>query len=502
MPTSPLLIGVDLGTHSLRVNVFSTRGRILDSAYGSYPLHKPRPMWVEQDPEDWWNAFCKSIAEIKRRGKIDLKLVSVIAIAGQTNGHVFLDANGNTLGSSIVWQDRRASDEAEWLQATFSAEDRIRYLGVNLPLDSSTIPARLLWLLKNEPEKMRDAKVVLQPKDFINYKLTGIAATDIVSCKTIINLTTLKFDPEYFRKATLPLGIIPPVYQPTAIIGYTKGNEAIGMPNGIPVVCGTIDAWTTILGSGVVMPGQAAEVSGTSEVLSVVSESVVNTDKFNVIPSFGHVIFNGPTQSGGGSLEWFANIILGAEAASRKREAIFRKWVKDIHTVPAGSHGVVFLPYLQGERAPIWDSKARGGFVGLNTIHDQLSLVRSIMEGVAFNMRHVLDTIEQIGQIQVDTIHIAGGGAKNEIWNQIKADIFNRELLRPLVLDTTSLGAAMLGGIGVGIYSDYAQAAASAVSYTTRYVPDQVNHDVYEKAYLNYRELYPRLQTLFPQMNL
>lgn len=502
MPASPLLIGVDLGTHSLRVNVFSPRGRIIDSGYGSYPLQKPRPMWVEQNPEEWWNAFLKSIGEIKQRGKVDFSRVAVIAIGGQTNGHVFLDANGNTLGSSIVWQDRRASDEAEWLQTVFSAEDRIRYLGVNLPLDSSTIPARVLWLLKHEPEKMHKAKVMLQPKDFINFRLTGVAATDVVSCKTIINLNTNKFDPEYFEKAKIPLAIIPPAYQPISIIGSTKGHTAIGLPDGIPVVCGTIDAWTTILGSGVVSPGQAAQVSGTSEVLSVVSESVVNTDRFNVIPSFGQVIFNGPTQSGGGSLEWFANILLGGEVPAKQREEVFRKWFKDIHTIPAGSHGVIFLPYLQGERAPIWDSKARGGFIGLNTTHGQLSLVRAILEGVAFNMRHVLDIIEEVGHITVDTIHIAGGGAKNEKWNQIKADILNREILRPQVLDTTSLGAAMLGGIGVGIYSDYAHAAASAVRYQTRYIPEKGNHEVYEKAYLNYRELYPRLQTLFPRMDL
>ncbi|MHB8136720.1 MAG: FGGY family carbohydrate kinase, partial [Anaerolineaceae bacterium] len=198
--SNPLLIGVDLGTHSLRVNVFSTKGKILDSAFGSYPLNNPRPMWVEQEPEDWWDAFRKSITEIRQRGKVDLSQVAVIGIAGQTNGHVFLDANGHTIGSSIVWQDRRASEEADWLQSNFSTEERIRHLGVNLPLDSSTIPARLLWLIKNEPEKISNAKVMLQPKDFINYKLTGVLATDVISCKTIINLLTLKFDPEYFSK--------------------------------------------------------------------------------------------------------------------------------------------------------------------------------------------------------------------------------------------------------------------------------------------------------------
>ncbi len=501
MAGSPLLIGVDLGTHSLRTNVFSTKGKILDSAQGNYPIYKTRPMWVEQNPDDWWQAFCKSINEIYKRGKIDLKQVAVIGVGGQTNGHVLLDENGEILDRSIIWMDRRANEEAEWLQKTFSTEDRIRYLGVNLPLDSTTIPARLLWLIKNKPQIMIKAKVTLQPKDYINYKLTGKLATDVVSCKTVINLVTQKFDPEYFSRTNIPLNIFPPVYQSTSIIGTTNGNEKLGIPNGIPVVAGTIDAWTNILGSGVINPGQAAEVSGTSEVLSVVSERVVYTDRFNVVPSFDHVILNGPTQSGGGSLDWFADIVLGStDEGTVSRKELLDKWHKNLKQVPAGSQGIIFLPYLQGERAPIWDSKARGGFIGLNSAHDQLCMVRAILEGVAFNMRHVIDTIEELGDICVESICISGGGSKNNFWNQIKADVTGKKIQKPLVLDTTSLGAAMLGGIGVGIYSNYSHAAQEAVTYTTQYLPKSKNHDIYEKSYRIYRELYPRLKDLFPLM--
>lgn len=501
MSNTPLLIGVDLGTSSLRVIVYSVRGKILASAHGIYPTYKPQPLWVEQEPKDWWQAFCNSIAEIKLQGKVDLNQVAVIGIGGQTNGHVLLDENGNVLSNSIIWQDRRASEEAAWLQQKFSEEDRIRFLGVNLPLDSSTIPARLLWLLKNQPEILTKTKVMLQPKDFINYKLTGNFAIDVISCKTVINLKTKKFIPEYFKRAGIPLEIFPPVYEPTSIIGETKGCEEIGIPNGIPVVAGTIDVWTNILGSGVVNPGQGAEISGTSEVLSVVSNSIVSTNKLNVIPSFGHVILNGPTQSGGGSLDWFADILLGKNNVNaRRKKVIYQNWFKNIEQVPAGCKGLIFLPYLQGERAPIWDSKARGAFIGLNSSQDQLFLTRSILEGVAFSIRHVLETVEEVGRINVDAIYISGGGAKNEIWNQIKADILGKELLIPTVLETTSLGAAMLGGIGVGIYSSYSQASQMAVSYNNHYLPQERNHDVYERTYKIYRELYPRLKDLFPLM--
>ena len=237
--------------------------------------------------------------------------------------------------------------------------------------------------------------------------------------------------------------------------------------------------------------------------MSVISDNVVNTDKFNVIPSFGKVIFNGPTQSGGGSLEWFAKIILGQESISKNtHDKLFTKWFNEVCTVPAGSEGVVFLPYLQGERAPIWDSKARGTFLGLNATHDQITLIRSILEGVAFSMRHVMDTIEDIGNISVKSIHIAGGGARNDVWNQIKADVMNRKIIRPKVLDTTSLGAAMLGGIGVGVYSSYAEAAELTVKFEKQFAPNPETHEIYEKAYSNFREAYPRLQTLFPKMNL
>ncbi len=497
----PKLIGIDLGTHSLRVNVFTQHGTILDSAQSSYSLYKPQPLWVEQDPIDWWRALCNSITTIIKRGKINLSSIDAIGIAGQTNGHVLLDNNGEVIGRSIIWMDRRASEEAEWLQKIFSEAERIQYFGVNLPLDSTTIPARLLWLYKHKPDIMQNVKVVLQPKDFINYKLTGNLATDVISCKTIINLFTGQFDSEYFSKAMLNKDIFPKVYQPTHIIGTTKCNATTGIPDGIPVVAGTIDAWTTILGSGVVNPGQAAEISGSSEVLSVVSTNIVYTNRFNVIPSFDKVIFNGPTQSGGGSLDWFAEIVLGkVTEESNKKKLLFKKWFSNIENVPAGSHGLLFIPYLEGERTPIWDSNARGSFLGLNSSQDQLCLVRSILEGVAFNMRHVLNTIETVGGVTVSTICISGGGSTNENWNQIKADILGKELLRPKVLDTTSLGAAMLAGIGVGVYKDYEHSAKEAVSYTESYLPDENNREIYEKGFAIYKEYYPRFKDLFSLM--
>jgi xylulokinase len=404
------------------------------------------------------------------------------------------------LRKSLIWQDRRAVEEAEWLQKRFSLDDRIRYLGVDLPLDSTTIPARVLWLKEHEPQIFNEAIVILQPKDFLTFKLTGKLATDVISCKTIINFSTNAYEPEYLKAAGIPMHIFPEPHQPQDVIGETICFPQIGLPAGIPVVAGTIDAWANILGSGVTKPGLASETAGTSEVLSVVGEHIVTTNRFNVIPSFDHVIYNGPMQAGGGALNWFANIVLDEDKIQDER-SIINKWSSQLEEVPCGSEGLIFLPYLQGERTPIWDSRARGVFIGLNFSHTQSHLARAIMEGVSCNVRHVAETIEEIGGISITAIHISGGAAKSRLWNQIKADMLGRQITQVVELETCNLGAALLAGIGVGLFTDYTTAAENSVRYGEIYYPNPQRHSTYQEVFAVYKDIYPLLKDVFPRLS-
>jgi xylulokinase len=499
MANSDLLMGIDVGTNATKVAIFTPGGKLIASAQGSYPTHRPRPLWVEQEPAGWWAALVAAMQELSARGEVDLSSIGAIGVVGQTNGHVLLDANGQLLGTAIIWQDRRAAEQAEWLQRTFPPAERGRYLGVVLPLDSTTIPARYLWLKQNCPEKLEQTATILQPKDYLNYKLTGAIATDMVSCKTIVNLVTGEYDPDYFEKAGLALDRFPVPVQPTTLIGRTRGDPESGLPPGIPVVAGTIDAWGAILGSGVTEPGQAAECAGTSEVLSVIGKNIVLTDRFNVIPSFDQVILNGPMQAGGGALDWFAEVI--QPSGKQNRRQLYEAWFEAVESIPPGSLGLVFLPYLQGERAPIWDSHARGAFVGLSASHQQPHLARAVLEGVAFNVRHVVETIESIGNTTVERIHISGGGASSDMWNQIKADVTERPLVRPQELETSVLGAAMLAGIGIGLYRGFIDASKRAVQYDREYTPDISKQDVYRSVFEVYKSLYPSLQTAFSRLS-
>ena len=501
--SSSILLGVDIGTNAAKVSAFAPDGTVVGYAQCGYPTHRPQPLCAEQDPNDWWWAFRSAMQELSSSDGLKQVVIGAIGVAGQTNGHVLLKTDGSPLGRAIVWQDRRAIEQANWLQQTFSHEDRERFLGVVLPLDSSTIPARMLWLKQHQANELAQARAVLQPKDYLNFRLTGQLATDVVSCKTIVNLITGRFDPVYFDILGISPELFPTPVSPVSIVGVTQDHSDIGLPAGIPVVAGTIDAWANILGSGVCEVGQASEIAGTSEVISVIGDHIVSTDRFNVIPSFDRLILNGPTQAGAGSLDWFAAVIYASPPGTtpHNRDQLYAKWFQEVQTVPQGLAGLVFLPYLQGERTPIWDSRARGAFVGLSLIHEQRHLVRAVLEGVAFNVRYVLETIERIGNIKVESIHISGGGAKSDTWNQIKADITGKELHRPFELETCALGAAMLAGIGTGIYKSYKDAATRAVRFEKSYLPNPDSHAAYQTAFEVFCDLYPRLKDVFHRMS-
>lgn len=501
---SKYLLGIDVGTGSTRCAIFDLSGNLLVDIGETeeYTTYRQFLSWAEQDPNDWWTAVRKGLNRLFNSKTVSPEEIAAIGVGGQTNGHVLIDSKGQSLGRAIIWQDRRATEEAAEVKEKLSSLDMVKYLGTYLPIDASTIPARMLWLQRHESDKIAKTVAMLQPKDFINYRLTDKFATDWASCKTIIDLKRNIFHDEYFSYLGLERRLIPEAFPPHGVIGTVTKQAAMetGLSIGIPVVAGSIDAWCNILGSGAVSPGLSSDVSGSSEVITVFSDCGGETTQLNVIPSFDGYLINGPTQSGGDSLKWFKDNFAPPVGLNAPGAYEYNWFDQLADNTIAGARGLIFVPYLQGERAPIWDSNARGVFIGITKKHGYKEFVRSILEGVAFSIRHVLETAEVVGKLKVQEIRVSGGGAKSEVWNQIKADITGKIVRVPKVLNNACLGAALIAGVGVGCYPSYAIAAKSAVQISKEFKPQIKNQQRYQDLYKIYRQLYPSLKELFFQL--
>lgn len=496
----PHLLGIDLGTSACKAELFGVNGDLIGSAIAKYPLHRLAPLWAEQDPQDWWDAAKLAIGEVLASTRIPASMIEGIGIGGTTNGHVLLDKKASVLRRAIIWQDRRATEEAEWLRSRISPDAQIRFWGTLLPIDSSITPARILWIKKHEPATLEATDRMLQPKDYLNFKLTGEDATDLVSSKTMTNLKEKRYCDEFFSLLAIPKSIMPVAHEPHEVIGEVSTTAAAetGLTKGTPVVAGCIDAWCNILGVGAIKHGLASDTAGTSEVISVMSCRPVFTQILNVIPSFGLFVLNGPTQSGGDSLRWFRDAFV--RQVDDQGASHYDILDKEVQSVEPGAGGLVFLPYLQGERAPVWDSHAKGVFIGITKLHSRPHFTRAVMEGVAFSVRHVLDTAELVGHLQVSEVRLSGRASQSQTWNRIKADVTGRQLIKTDQLETGTLGAAMLAGIGAGLYRGYEHAAQECVHISAVFEPDIRNHDRYFDLFQVYKDLYPCLKEVFPRL--
>ena len=492
------LLGLDLGTTSCKAILFDYKGRIQSQARSSYTTYCPGPFIAEQKPQQWWDRICKVTKEVIKKAGIRPQAITGVGVSGQTCCQVLVDEQGEVLRNAITYQDRRAIKEAQWLKKRISRKDRVKYLGTDLPVDASFAPARIIWLRKNEAELFEKTHKILQPKDFINYKLTGTMATDTISAKDIIHLGKGTYDKKYLAILGIAEQLLPKAYAPFDIIGSisSKAAKETGLAKDTPVVTGWVDVWCNIIGSGTVYPGLALDISGTSEVINVLTEKkyrgISRLKHFDLMP--GVYLINGPTQAGGDCLKWYKENIMLNPRLSYK---VMEKWAQ---SVPPGAEGLVFLPYLQGERAPLWDSKARGAFIGVTKYHTSRHFVRAVYEGIAYSVNHIIELAAQIGNTRIKELRICGGGAESKLWSQIKADVTGKPIAIPEITEAGALGSAMLAGIGIGVFKDYKDAAKKLVRITETIKPDMDNHNSYNKQFEIYKKLYPLLKKTFHQL--
>ena len=473
------LIGIDIGTGAVKAILIDLEGNVLETFVRPYPTARPKPGFAEQDPRDWLEGVLAALASLGRAH--DLSGLLGIGLCSQVNTHVFVDQNAHPLLPAFVWQDVRCAEDAAALDARISPQEKIAWFGGPMPIDASHALARMSYVARTCPELYARTRHVLLPKDYCALKLTGCAATDPISSVGLVD-AELRYVDDLIARVANAREKLPPLQDFTSCVG----TVASGLPcAGAPVFVGIMDAWAGMFGIGVIRNRDTMYLSGTSEVLGIVSAEHVATPGVIVFPSYhGIRLHAAPTQSGGASIDWLCAVLgQNAEEVSRLAAA-----------TPASSSVPLFLPHLQGERAPLWDTKSRGVFARMDAATGRGEFCRAVMEGVAFSARLALEAAERSAGFAADSLNIGGGGARSEVWCQIRADALGKSLRRATVLDAGTLGAAVLAGVGSGAMPSLQAAVDRLVSFGRTFEPADEIRRYYDDRFAKYQELYVDLK--------
>ena len=500
------VIGLDIGTSSTKGLLVDEEGRVVASASHPYDLLQPAPGWAEQNPEDWWEATCTVIRKLVQQAGIQPSEVKAVGLSGQMHGMVLVDAKGQVVRPPILWCDVRTTDECRAIEGAVGLEALLQHTG-NPALEGFTAP-KLVWMQRHEPDALAKAQTLLLPKDYIRFRLTGERRMEISDAAgtLLFDVRAGTWSQAVVERLGLSPDLLPPVVGSWEVAGRitAAAAEATGLPEGTPVVGGGADNACGALGAGVIDPGQALVSIGTSGVvLSPLSQPPATSD--GKLHLFNHAVperwyLMGVMLSAGLSYRWFRDELAALEKAAEKVSGVdaFDLLNREAASAPPGSGGVLFLPYLNGERTPHADPHARGTFIGISSAHRRAHLVRAVMEGITFGLRDSLELMRATGQ-PVSRLRAIGGGAKSDFWLQMQADILNAVVERPVVDEGPAYGAALLAGVGAGWYRSPHE-AAQHVAVRATYEPDRKAQEVYEATYQVYRDLYPVLKPIFPRV--
>lgn len=504
------LLGIDLGTSGVKAALFAGHdGQVLASAFVEYPLFHPQPGWAEQNPEDWWQATITAVRACLQQGEqrgMYPQDVCGLGLSGQMHGVVLLDANSQVLRPCIIWADQRSDEQCQWITERVGLAKLIEYTS-NPALPGFSAP-KVLWVRDHEPEIFARARLLLLPKDYIRYRLTGQAALEISDAAgtCLLDVKRGGWSHELLDAIGIDPMLLPPVIAAEEIAGTITPEAATltGLPVGIPVAGGGADNACGAVGNGVVQSGLALVSIGTSGVV-LAHANAPQVDTSGPVPkvhTFNHAVprawyLMGVTQSAGLSLRWLRDNLGGSERTLEYWTGLdaYELLSKEAAQAPVGSSGLFFLPYLQGERTPHLDAYARGGWIGLSSIHDRRHLIRSVLEGVAFSLKDCFTILSEQG-LRIEQVRVTGGGAKSAIWRQIIADILNIELVTTNAQEGPAFGAALLAGVASGMYRSIQQACERTVQPVEQTVPDPTCVTLYARAYETYRALYPALKPI------
>lgn len=496
-----LLLGIDIGTSACKIAVFEKNGTVIAAGSGDYPVYYPQPGWAEQNPDEWWTAVCETIKTLLQKNHIDAQEIAGVGIDGQSWSAIPIDQEGNVLANTPIWMDTRAQDICDRINREIGEENIFALTGNSLQPSYTT--AKILWYKENLPQMYEKIDKILQSNAFIAYRLTGTLSHDMsqgygVHCFDMKNGC---WNDEMCEKMGIPISFLPELVPSHQVVGTVtpKAAEKTGLAVGTPVVAGGLDAACGTLGAGVIHVGETQEQGGQAGGMSICIEEYAADPRLilgaHVVP--GQWLLQGGTVGGGGVMRWFEKEFAGyeREIADRVGKSPLDQLNEIAQETPPGSDGVVFLPYMAGERSPIWDPNAKGVYYGLDFNKTKGHMVRAAMEGVAFSLKHNLDIAEDTGA-KVEELRAMGGSANSLLWTQIKSDITGKPIVVPSSDTATTLGAVILAGVGVGVYKDFEEAVHMTVKLTRRHEPDMEKHRLYQKNYETYLELYESLKSL------
>ncbi len=486
------LLGIDIGTSACKVAVFDADGLVLAQSNQPYQVYYPQSGWAEQDADEWWNAICQGIKDVLKKEGVNRDEICGIGVDGQSWSAIPVNREGKALYRTPIWMDTRSREICKQVKDKVG-DNLIFDIAGNDFLPSYSTP-KMLWFKKERPEIFDETYKFLQSNSYIVMKLTGMMSQDYSQGYGIhfFNVNTLTYDTELAGKMGLSVDLVPDLFRSDEIVGTVsiKAAEETGLKVGTPVVAGGLDAACGTLGAGVYKAGQTQEQGGQAGGMSICTEKALSHKKLilgpHVVP--GLWLLQGGTVGGGGALKWFCQE-LGNGAS-------FDALTEEAAKISPGSDGVIFLPYMAGERSPIWDPDAKGVFYGLSFEKTKGHMIRAILEGVAYSLEHNLCTAAETG-IQIDTLNAMGGASNSHLWTQIKADVTGRRIQVPASDTATTLGAAILAGIGCGVYKNYEEAVSRTISITRVHEPNMDNHRVYERKMELYLELYEDLKETF-----
>ncbi len=489
-----LLMGIDIGTSACKVAVFDLEGNVIAQSNRQYKVYYPNPGWAEQDPDEWWSAICDGIRETLGFDGVDPENIAGIGVDGQSWSAIPIDKNGKVLDRTPIWMDTRARDICDRTKRLVG-EDRIFDIAGNDLLPSYTTP-KMLWFKENKPEVFENTDMFLQSNSYIVYRLTGVRSQDMSQGYGIhfFDMKKLKYDDRLAEELGLDTSLVPPLFKCDEIVGEitVEAASATGLKTGTPVVAGGLDAACGTLGAGVYEVGQTQEQGGQAGGMSICTDHALSHKKLILSP---HVVpdrwlLQGGTVGGGGTLKWFKQEF--------GQDLSFDDLTAEAEKVAPGSDGVIFLPYMSGERSPIWDPDAKGVFYGLSFDKTRGHMIRALLEGVAYSLQHNLLVASETGA-KVDVLNAMGGSANSVLWTQIKADVTGRKIQVPTSDTATTLGAALLAGVGCGLYKDYKEAVSSTIVITRAQEPDMKNHEMYKHRMELYLKLYEDLKDTFKE---
>jgi xylulokinase len=499
MQSEELLLGIDVGSTSVKCAAMTPNGQFRALASSSYRISSPHPGWVEQDPNDWWRAVVKAIRTCLK--VTDPRNIRAVSFSGHMSALVLLDDRGEPVRPSILVADTRSSKQTRFLREHY--REAFVSLTGNEPLEAFVAP-RLLWLKEHEPEVLAQAKIMVFPKDYIRYRMTGHLGTDPTDAGNtlLFNPRRMGWEWNFIQDIGLDTKLFPPIFRTAEIIGAISPEAArkTGLPEGIPVVTGGADIACSQLGSGAVAAGTMSVTLSTSAQIVVPLKEplreLVGSVTFHPAAIEGTFYAMGTVFTGGLGVDWGYKLLSGNSKMKPSDFDRLTEWTAAMEHIPPGSKGLLFLPFLVGSGSPYFDARDKASWLGLSLGQDKLLMLNSILEGITYNIRENIELFAKAG-VDVHSLNVGGGGSQNPVWCRIVGDVTGKEVSMLRNRDASVAGAAMLAGIGVKCYSTIEEAVQRAVGIREKLSFSTDNHDTYNRIYNSYREVYQSLNRYY-----